>query len=278
MKFLLGLIATTFLYTSYAQTQQGSTSETELKNKKEEKTSKWSNTLSISFNTDTKTTDDGTKSYETLYTNSLTYKVNEDLKLTGIVKVNKEVSNGFEEELADTKISMSKAAVDIPGDMKYAASLATILPTSESSKRNQELNFALEVNNILVKPLSDKTSFTYVNRITKNFHEYEVSRTNRANTELKLSQFFILGYAITDKTSISSTLIHGYSWSYSGKRRNPTYLTNIEIGHSVNENLSVAIGTLQGGSIFDRENGPDETISFYDENATSLYAEAALKF
>lgn len=244
--------------------------------KKKEK--KFTNILDVSFNTDTKETTDGDKGYDTQLWYFLYYKMNSEYTARLWAIVNKDLADSYEEKIGDTRITFSKKSLELSDRLKLSPSITTVLPTSEKSKRNEELNFGLEFNASLSYRLTNDLSISYLPRVVKNFHEYKTSRTNGVNTEYKIVQFYAASYAISEKWSFDPTLIYSTTWSYSGRRRNPSYTSILEIGYSVNDTVSLAMGTIQGGSVFDRENGPNEQIELYDENESTIYGNFALRF
>jgi hypothetical protein len=250
-----------------------------LKKNDSKKTDKdFSSVLDVSFNTDARETTDGDKGYDTQLWYFLTYKINDTYKARLWIDITKDFTDSYEEKIKDTKITLSRKGWALTEKLKLSPSVTSVIPTSEKSKRNEELQLGIQVNPSLSYKLTESVSLSYLPRMIKNFHAYETSRTNKTNTEYKLVQFYSVGYSFAEKWSVSTLLIHSNTWSYKGTRRDPSYMTNLELSYDVNESLSLATGTIQGGSILDRENGPDKNISLYDENETTLYGNFALKF
>jgi hypothetical protein len=238
---------------------------------------RFSQVLDVTFNTDTKESTNGEKGYDTVLWYFLTYKMNDTYKARLWIDIKKDLADSYEEKLNDTKITLSRKGWDLTKKLKISPSVTTVIPISEKSKRNEELNFGLQFNPTLSYSLTNNIRLSYLPRLAKNFHKYKTSRTNRPNTEYKIIQFCSVNYSFTDSWDLGATLIYVNTWSYKGIRRDPSYLTALELGYQVNETLSLAAGTLQGGSVFDRENGPDKTIRLYDEKETTIYGKFALK-
>lgn len=268
--------------TDEVSVKQAAINKTEVKLDKKsanKKTNKFNQTLDVSFSTDTKETSDGQKGYDTTLWYFLTYKINSEYSARLWVDIAKDLATSYEDKLNDTRITLSKKGWEIGGGVKFSPSASIVLPTSEASKRNEELNAGVEINpSFGYKMLDGKLSLSYLPRFVKNFHEYTTSRTNKTNTEYKSVQFYSAKYAVTDKLTTGATLIYSNTWSYEGTRRSPSYLSILEVGYELSESFSVATGIMQGGSIVDRENGPDGEIELYDENTTTFYGNFALSF
>jgi hypothetical protein len=269
------------IVTDAVVTQQAAINTTELKienNESKSKVGKFSQILDVSMNTDTKETSNQEKGYDTQIWYFLSYQMTEEYKARLWIDITKDLADSYEEKLQNTKVTFSKKGIKFGEKLTYTPSVTTVIPTSEKSKRNEELIVGLEVNTSLSYALNDSLSFSYNPRVGKNFHEYETSRTNKTNTSYKLVQFAGLSYDITDKYSAGTTLIQSNTWSYKGTRRNPSYLFITSLGYQAMKDLSLSIGTLQGGSLVQRENGPDGNIEIYDENETTYYGNFSLSF
>ncbi|MDP7321109.1 MAG: hypothetical protein QF441_10900 [Bacteriovoracaceae bacterium] len=234
--------------------------------------------LSGGFDTDLKETTNNEKGYSSYLSYSLTYKLNTQYSTRIRTSVSKDLSTSFEEELGDTGLTLSKSPMQLAKNLLFIPSVTAVLPTSEKSKRNQELILGTYISPVLIYNFTDFLSFTYLPRARKNFHEYTTSRTNRTNTEYSLAQYYILGYSISDRWGIESTFLYGNSWSYSGRRRDPSYRSIIELGYYPSRKISLAVGTVQGGSIYDREQGPNQQVEILNKDETTVYGSFALKF
>ena len=243
-----------------------------------EKLSKWSHTLDITFNTDSKQVADTSKTYDMGVWYFLNYAVSDEYNARLWVIINKDLAKSYEESLGDTRLTISKKGTELRENLSFHPSTTLVLPTSEKSKRNQELNFGVEVNPALSYQLSEKLALSYLPRFAKNFHEYTTTRDNNTNTEYKIVQFYSANYSVIDKWNLAGTLIYSNSWSYEGTRRDPQYQFISEVAYQASSTLSMALGVVQGGSVFDREQGPDETVKIYDINESSYYVNVAYKF
>ena len=234
--------------------------------------------IDLTLSSDFKLNDDYEKTYGSGVVAKLGYKINDQVSSSLRLEVEKSLVDDQANEIKDTKVSFSYKAMPVLEELTLSPSTSVVLPTSEKSKRNKEMNFAVELNSALSYQLNSKTSLTYLPRLRFNNYEYTTSRTNKVLDRYKMYQFFVVGYSFTDQLSFSPTLIYVNSWSHSGRRKDPSYLTNLEFAYAFNETYEVAVGTLNGGSIYDRENGPDKEIEFFDAESTEFYTTLGLKF
>ncbi len=274
MKYLILFLTLSISILCQAQTV---TSNINSKNA-EAKKKKWNNRLDVNFTTNSQVVGSDDKTYNSQIWYFLSYKINENYTARLWLDIAKDLSESYEEKLNNTRLSLMHKGYQISERLKFIPSASLVLPTSEMSKRNEEMNLGIELNPAFAFKVNDKLSLSYLPRLAKNFHEYKVSRTNNINTEYKLLQFLSANYSLTDSIYTSASLIYANTWSYYGTRRDPSYVTFWELGYSINKQMTVAMGTLTGGSIFDRQKGPDENIKIYDEHATNFYGNFVFRF
>lgn len=237
----------------------------------------WSHTLDVSFNTNARRVEDNEKSYQTQFYYYLRNQVDKNHLLTFTFDFNKDFSKSYEDKLGDTKMTLSRNAINVSDSVSYLPSASLVLPTSRKSANNDTLVTSLEINNGFNYNVNNHVSFYYLPRLIKNFHRFKISESNRMNVEYKTLQVYSANYAFNDSLYLSSNVILVHSWTYSGRRRDTAYLTNIEMNYAISKDLRAGLGTLQGGSVVDLQNGPNETVQLYDRNATTLYGKFTLK-
>lgn len=199
---------------------------------------------------------------------------------TGRIWINttKDMADSYETTINDTRLTLIKKPIALNDKLTLIPSASLVLPTSEVSKRNQDMIAGVELNPALAYSLNKKVSFSYLPRMQKNFHEYTTSRTNAVNTEYRLIQFIGASYAFNEKFSFNPLLIYVNSWSYRGTRRDPSYLSILDLSYNYQKDLSFSVGATTGGSMLDRENGPDQTIEVFDENVANYYVNVVYRF
>ena len=265
--------------TDTVQTKKAAVNKTVIELPKSEealKKPKFTSTLDMTFNTDNKAQESDDKTYSVGTWIFLRYALSSEYTARLWIDVEKDMAQSYETKIKDTKITFSKKGFELGAGVKFSPSVTTVLPTSEKSKRNEELQLGIEVNPTLSYKLAPSTTLQYLPRMVKNFHEYETSRTNAVNTEYKLIQFYVVNHKLDDQWYMEPAVIYSNNWSYKGTRRDPSYLTQFELGYKYTDKLTFAAGTLTGGSIFERDKGADTNIEVYDRDITTYYAKFIL--
>jgi hypothetical protein len=249
-------------------------------NKKKTKTKKsgFSAVLDMTFNTDTKRTINREKTANVGTWIFLKYKVNSEYSTRLWIDIEKDLAKSYKTNLKDTKFTVSKKAYKLNDKLRLSPSATIIMPTSEKSQRTNHLIFGLEMNASFSYKLNDKVSLSYLPRFAKNFHQYKTSDNNAVLTEYKSVQFYTASYAFKESWSFDPAVIYVNTWSYEGTRRDPSFLTVLEVGHQYTKDLSFAMGSLTGGSVLQKDQGPDESIEVYDKNDATFYGKFAYKF
>lgn len=239
---------------------------------------KFSATLDVSFETNSESYNSGESSIDTTNWLFLYYKIDDLYKARLWFSYNKNLSDSYADKVNDTKLTLSRKGYKLTEKLTLSPSVTGVIPTSDKSRRGEELQFGIEVNPSFGYKITSDLSFSYLPRMVKNFHEYETSQTNKNNTEFKLIQFYVLNYSLTEKIYVEGMVIYSDSWSYQGTQRDPSYLTGIELGYDYDKDLAFALGINTGGSVIDQEEGPDQNIEIYNVNNSTYYANVALKF
>ncbi len=239
---------------------------------------KFSGSIEAGINTDLKPVSDETKvSSSSVYIRPR-YQINSTYAVQGTIWVDKGLSQGYEDTLRDTRVALVHSPLKLSETVMISPNITSTLPTSEMSKRNQELIMGLEFNpNVIYQPSNLLTVF-YTPRARKNFHEYTTSRTDVVNTDYSFTQIAGLSYSLSDRWSVTPILIYSQSWSYEGTQRDPSYMTILEMRYQATAKVYGTFGTLTGGSLYEAERGPDQFINLYDENTTSVYANVGILF
>ncbi len=239
---------------------------------------KFSGSIEAGINTDLKPVSDDTKvSSSSVYIRPR-YQINSTYAVQGTIWVDKGLSQGYEDTLRDTRVALVHSPLKLSETVMISPNITSTLPTSEMSKRNQELIMGLEFNpNVIYQPNNLLTVF-YTPRARKNFHEYTTSRTDVVNTDYSFTQIAGLSYSLSDRWSVTPILIYSQSWSYEGTQRDPSYMTILEMRYQATAKVYGTFGTLTGGSLYEAERGPDQFINLYDENTTSVYANVGILF
>lgn len=232
--------------------------------------------LDSSFSTDSKTFEDD-KAYGNQTSLFINYRLNNQYTARLFMAVSKELSDGYETVVGDTRIRIAKRGFKA-GEVTLLPSASIVLPTSERSKRNEEKIGGVELNLGGLYQISNAFSLFYLPRFTKNFHEFETSRTDVINVDYSIMQILSLGYQYNDKWSLTPTLLYSNSWAYGGTERDPSFMSILELGYFYSRSLQLAAGTSTGGTIVNLENAPDKNLQLYDSNTASFYGRFTLMF
>ena len=232
--------------------------------------------LDSSFSTDSKTFGDD-KAYGNQTSLFLNYRINGQYTARLFLAVSKELSDGYETVQGDTRIRIAKRGFKA-GEVTLLPSASIVLPTSERSKRNEEKIGGVELNLGGLYQISNAFSLFYLPRFTKNFHDFETSRTDVINVDYSIMQILSLGYQYNDKWSLTPTLLYSNSWAYGGTERDPSFMSILELGYFYSRSLQLAAGTSTGGTIVNLENAQDKNLQLYDNNTASFYGRFTLMF
>ncbi len=258
--------------TSQSATNRSSSKLTKVETKP--KLKKHTHTLDITSSTDTKSQD---KSLSLSNWYFYTYRPNTEYSARLWLAMNKSMVGNRESTINDSRLTFSKKAYSLNKNIQLGRSATVVLPTSKQSREDENMLFGIEINPSIRFQLG-RFSFMYLPRLSKSFHTYTSSNSGRTNNEYSIIQFYSGGYAINDYFSVSSTLIYTNNWSYSGRRKDPNYLTILEMRYSYNNNFSTALGTMTGDSVYEAQVGADSNIELYDRNSSSIYGNVALTY
>lgn len=239
--------------------------------------SRFRGTVEFGLNTDLKSFDDPSKATGTSLFFRPRYQLNS--KYTALLNawVDKGISQGFEDRLNDLRVGVFRNPLKY-GKLLVIPNVIATLPTSEESKRNQDMIMGLEFNPNLVYLQNDLLNFFFTPRIRRNFHEFTTSRTNQVNVEYTFMGIAGFSYNFTDRFSFQPALIYIQNRTYEGTDRDPSYLTALEGRYQIDRKTYALIGTMTGGGIFATERGPDQNIELFNENTTSIYANYGFLF
>ena len=143
--------------------------------------------LNTSFSTDMKKTTDSSKAYAGDFSYALGYKFESGFSLSFSTSIEKSLSGLYEESWQNSKISLSKDSVMLFSDIAFIPTTAIVLPTSEESKRGEELNFGLEVIS-----LGDKGLENLAKLVDYGIDFLNAVVTKTVNHQVLLSSFIAL--------------------------------------------------------------------------------------
>lgn len=208
--------------------------------------------------------------------------INETNKLSLYIPFQKDLSQRFEEKFfADAKLSHTLKNIWNRNGIVFNHTTSLVYPTTETSKLRDEMYTGFELSPSATFDLSalmTGLSFTYLPRYRRRFHKFTTDREGESLVSESLLQFFVASYAFTDKWAFESTLVYVNSSRYDGASVEPSYLTVQELQRSLNESFSLAAGIQTGGSLVSPERGRAESVQVFDNDSSTFYAAASVKF
>lgn len=160
---------------------------------------------------------------------------------------------------------------------KISYSVSAVLPLSQNSVKKDQLQTAISGKIGFSLAPKESSGFGYTTSISlgRNIHAFEEDINGSILNKYSSNQNLGINYSISD-------------WSMGIDFTNRTRLTyknsvksffeiSEEIGYSVNNNISFALGHTNAGSTI-KENGTDSNIDLYNENNSSVYATLGLSY
>lgn len=230
-------------------------------------------TLSTSLGFDSNLYTDKYDSFQNINAQALIgYKLNDEYSLQLRLAYDKGITGARESLMQDSRLTVMKKPITLIKDtLILAPSISGIIPINKLSTEDSRLKTALEVNSALVLNITKYLSFTYIPRVRKNFHEFTTNNNGEQLTDFSLINIALLSWSVAEKISLTTGLFYVEAWQYDSIRRAPVYLSLIEAGYMLDRKNNLAIGLSTEGQVIDNERAEDETISFYDQNKSSLY-------
>jgi hypothetical protein len=175
-----------------------------------------------------------------------------------------------ENDFADVPVSYAFKAIPL-GFMKtnFVYSLTALIPVSKSSRIKDELQTALS-GRVGFSMAPEGNGFKASAGITlgRNFHAFEEDINGAVLNKYSSNQNLNLGYLLND-WSASLSFVNRSRQTYKGNTKSSFELTE-EIGYSVSDNFSLALGHTNAGSTL-KANGLDSNIVLIDENSSMIY-------
>ncbi len=263
------------------KTSQASILKSEIKlptKKTEESSKRFRGAISVSAETDFKEFSDETKSTSGEMAFSLMYKINDSYGAKISASASKDLSDSYEQELGDIKVSLSHKALSLTEKLKLSPSVAVGLPTSKDSKLLYEQYGTLDLRAGLSYGITDTITASYGPMVRKYFNKYTTSKDGTLLDSYRVYHSTALSFSVTEKFSITPSLVYINVWAYTGTRHNDKAGTSLDLSYSVSESLSASVGTSTRGSIYATEKGPDKSITIYDKNKSSFYMNVGIVF
>lgn len=248
------------------------------KSEKENKLNKLNGSFSMNLFTDLRRFDDDFKSSSGFFQFNSAYMLDNQNALRLLMMGTKELTQGREERLNNTRLSWNRSNIAKWNRVSVAGTVTAVYPTNKDAKVRDEMLGGIELSPTIVTKVNDKLSFVYIPRVIRNFHKYKTNRINVNNTQYQLMQIASLTYQFNDKVSVSPLLIYFDSWSYYGTQQDDAFMTQVEVNYSYSPKLQLGAGIMNSGVVYTTEMGPDQSVELYDENSSSIYTNITLAF
>lgn len=155
-------------------------------------------------------------------------------------------------------------------------SLTATIPNSQTSVKKDQLQTALSGKiGFALTPAADGFSMSVGITAGRNFHAYEEDINGSVLNQYSSNQSLGLGYSIGD-WSVSADFINRSRWTYKGNSKSAFEISE-EIGYSINDNFSAAIGHSNAGATL-KANGSDSNIEMFNENTSMVYGTLGLSY
>lgn len=170
--------------------------------------------------------------------------------------------------ISNTKIVLSRSAIELRKNLKLIPSAAVRAPTNREARQDDRLITGFGIEPKLVLETSRLTT-TYRLALTKNIHEETLDRNGSANISWSQSHLLDLTYKLSDRVSagVSGEYISSRTYrDYGRSRFDLSEAINIDAG----QGFSFDIGHSNSGDAL-KPNLSDSNIAFYDDEGSIVY-------
>ncbi len=188
-------------------------------------------------------------------------------------------------DLADASIGFVKSAIkwnwSPPYILTLTPTISAIVPLSKNSIKRDQLQTAVIAGisfGIIPDGLAEENGWSLAIGLTagRNFHQYEESLDgsvvlNRYSSNQTLN----LGYA-HGNFNVGIEYVHKSRFTYQNNTKEAFEFSQ-EIGYSVNDHVSVALGHSNAGSAL-KANGSEPNFDLVNEKDSTVYAQLGLLF
>lgn len=175
-----------------------------------------------------------------------------------------------ENDFADVPVTYAFKAIPLNWmNTRFSYSLTALIPVSKYSRIKDELQTALS-GRLGLSMTPEGNGFNAAVGITlgRNFHTFEEDINGAVLNQYSSNQNLNLGYVLSD-WSASLSFVNRSRQTYKGNTKSTFELTE-EIGYSVSDNFSLALGHTNAGSTL-KANGMDSNVELIDENSSMIY-------
>lgn len=222
---------------------------------------------------------DGSRKDSLDYQTRLSLKLNTNYSLRLDSGYSQDLKNSENNDFGDSSLTLARAPTPLGKLFLLGGSMSAVAPTSKDSRIRQGLQTAFSTGfNLAINPkrLLPGVSIAGSASVRKNVHQYETALDGSVNTEYSSGQSISVAYQNTAGISISGEFIHKNGLTYQGNIKEAFEHTE-ELGYSINDNLSAAVGHTNAGSIL-KANGQDSNLALINNNTSIVYVSMGLTF
>lgn len=182
-----------------------------------------------------------------------------------------------ENDFADVPVTYAFKAIPL-GMMntRFVYSVTAVIPVSKYSRIKDELQTALSGRvGLAMTPEGDGFNAAAGITLGRNFHTYEEDINGAVLNQYSSNQNLNIGYSL-GSWSVSASFINRSRQTYKGNTKSTFELTE-ELGYSVNDNFSLALGHTNAGSTL-QANGVDSNVQLTDENSSMIYGTVGISY
>lgn len=238
---------------------------------KEKPTSKDSKRLSIlsgfEYSQAVAAEERGTRAGSTDLSLSIGYRTNDLTTLTAKAIASKDHAGAQNTSVSNTQIILGIKGVVFNERWTSAHSVIGLVPTNESSRKEDRLQTSLGISNGFnyVRPF---ITMTYRLGINKNFHEFNFNAEGKANIEYTVSNSLGIEVPIYQSWRVGVSGLYRNGWTYGGFSRS-SFGVNADLIYDLSDGLSLNVGTSNEGNAL-KANGVDSNIAAFDDK-TSVF-------
>lgn len=197
------------------------------------------------------------------------YRINDLLIVVGRIMISQDNYAQHETNASDAKLAVGVTGYQFNTHFKSTHSVATIIPASVKSTRDDRLKGNISLTNG-ISFTGDYITAAYKIELLRNFHEYTQNINGVANIEYRLSQIVELKIPITDQIAFVTGGVYKMARTYNNFERY-AFGFDADVTYEFVKNLTANIGTSNDGSAV-KSNGVDSNIALYDDTSSIIRA------
>lgn len=204
--------------------------------------------------------------------------LSDNYTLTARIAVVQQLTGELLTTFDDTSLMFTHSAFTINPSIKYTPGLGVVLPTNYISNLSKSMIATVRLMQQLAFDNPNYENITALYRLTANagFYRYNTSIPGESNQPFVIKNLLLLGYNLTDKWSVSTTLIQSTGWSY-GAAAQSKFDFSEDLNYQLTKELRASIGHSNSGSMY-KDNGMDSNLAFFNGETSVIYFSLYYKY